>query len=146
MKEEDRGESELLPLGAARVARPGRDVTLVTVSKSVHDALAAAETLAADGIEVEVIDLRTLRPVDYDTVRRSVQKTNRLMVVEEGPRTGGWSGEILGELSEIAIEHIDDAWRLTTLDLPTPYSPTLEDAFLPTTEPIVASIKQHLDR
>jgi len=147
VKEEsvDDGEA-LIPLGSARTVRAGGDLTLVTVSKSVHDALAAAEELSGDGVEVEVIDLRTLRPLDHDTVRESVQRTNRLMVVEEGPRTGGWSGEVLGELTETALEHLDDAWRLTTADAPTPYSPTLEDAFLPTTEPIIASIREHLGR
>jgi acetoin:2,6-dichlorophenolindophenol oxidoreductase subunit beta len=126
---------ELIEIGRARVVRPGGDLTVVTVSKSVHDALAAAEELsAADGIELEVIDLRTLRPLDHDTVAESVKRTNRLLVVEEGPRTGGWSGEVLGELTETALEYLDDVWRLTTPDTPTPYSPTLEDAFLPTGE------------
>ncbi|HLI58698.1 MAG TPA: alpha-ketoacid dehydrogenase subunit beta [Solirubrobacteraceae bacterium] len=144
LKEDDPGDGEeLIPLGRARTVRPGADLTLVAVSKSVHDALAAAESLAGE-VDVEVIDLRTLRPLDHDAVRESVQRTNRLMVVEEGPRTGGWSGEILGELAETALEHLDDAWRLTTADAPTPYSPTLEDAFLPTTDPIIASIREHL--
>lgn len=146
VKEETAGEGEeLIPLGRARTVRAGSDLTLVTVSKSVHDALAAAEELRGE-VDVEVIDLRTLRPLDHDAVRASVQRTNRLMVVEEGPRTGGWSGEVLGELTETALEHLDDAWRLTTPDGPTPYSPTLEDAFLPTAEPIVASIRDHLGR
>ena len=83
--------------------REGGDLTVATASKSVHDALAAAEELAADGIELEVIDLRTLRPLDRDTVRASVKRTNRLLVVEEGPRTGGWSGEVLGDLAQDAL-------------------------------------------
>jgi pyruvate/2-oxoglutarate/acetoin dehydrogenase E1 component len=145
LKEEvDADAVEPIEIGRARVARSGGDLTVVTVSKSVHDALAAAEELSSDGIELEVIDLRTLRPLDHDTVAESVKTTNRLMVVEEGPRTGGWSGEVLGELTETALEHLDDAWRLTTPDAPTPYSPTLEDAFLPTTEHIVASVREHL--
>ncbi len=135
---------EAEPLGVARVVREGRDVTVATVSKSVHDALAAAETLAGDGLELEVIDLRTLRPLDRDTVRASVIRTSRLMVVEEGPRTGGWSGEVLGDLAQDALEHLDDVWRLTTPDAPIPYSPTLEDAFLPAADHIVASVREHL--
>jgi pyruvate/2-oxoglutarate/acetoin dehydrogenase E1 component len=135
---------ETEPLGVARVVREGRDVTVATVSKSVHDALAAAETLAGDDLELEVIDLRTLRPLDRDTVRASVIRTNRLMVVEEGPRTGGWSGEVLGDLAQDALEHLDDVWRLTTPDAPIPYSPTLEDAFLPAADHIVASVREHL--
>jgi acetoin:2,6-dichlorophenolindophenol oxidoreductase subunit beta len=137
---------EIEPLGVARVVREGRDLTVATVSKSVHDALAAAETLAGDGLELEVLDLRTLRPLDRDTVCASVKRTNRLLVVEEGPRTGGWSGEVLGDLAQDALEHLDDAWRLTTPDSPIPYSPTLEDAFLPSADHIVASVREHLAR
>jgi acetoin:2,6-dichlorophenolindophenol oxidoreductase subunit beta len=147
VKEEVSGDGpETEPLGAARVVREGRALTLATASKSVHDALAAAETLAHDGIELEVIDLRTLRPLDRDAVCASVKRTNRLLVVEEGPRTGGWSGEVLGDLAQDALEHLDDAWRLTTPDAPIPYSPTLEDAFLPAADHIVASVREHLAR
>jgi acetoin:2,6-dichlorophenolindophenol oxidoreductase subunit beta len=145
IKEEvDEHPSDVLPLGRARIVREGEDLTLVTVMKGVHDAAAAADQLSADGIELEIIDLRTLRPLDRDTVAESVRKTNRLMVVEEGPRTGGWSGEILGQLAEDALEHLDDAWRLTTPDSPIPYSPTLEDAFLPSTGHIIASVREHI--
>ena len=144
VKEEVGDGPEIEPLGAARIVREGRDLTVATASKSVHDALAAAETLAGDGVELEVVDLRTLRPLDRDTVRESVQRTNRLLVVEEGPRTGGWSGEVLGDLAQDALEHLDDAWRLTTADVPIPYSPTLEDAFLPAADDIVTSVREHL--
>jgi pyruvate/2-oxoglutarate/acetoin dehydrogenase E1 component len=146
VKEEVGDGPEIEPLGVARIVREGRDLTVATASKSVHDALAAAETLAVDGVELEVVDLRTLRPLDRDTVRESVQRTNRLLVVEEGPRTGGWSGEILGDLAQDALEHLDDAWRLTTADVPIPYSPTLEDAFLPGADDIVTSVREHLAR
>jgi pyruvate/2-oxoglutarate/acetoin dehydrogenase E1 component len=146
VKEEVGDGPEIEPLGVARIVREGRDLTVATASKSVHDALAAAETLAGDGVELEVVDLRTLRPLDRDTVRESVQRTNRLLVVEEGPRTGGWSGEVLGDLAQDALEHLDDAWRLTTADVPIPYSPTLEDAFLPGADDIVASVREHLAR
>jgi pyruvate/2-oxoglutarate/acetoin dehydrogenase E1 component len=147
IKEEISGDGpETEPLGAARIVREGRDLTVATAAKSVHDALAAAETLSRDGVELEVIDLRTLRPLDRDTVCASVKRTNRLLVVEEGPRTGGWSGEVLGDLAQDALEHLDDAWRLTTPDAPIPYSPTLEDAFLPSAEHIVASVREHLAR
>jgi len=93
---------------------------------------------------VEVIDLRTLRPLDRDTVLESVRRTNRLLVVEEGPRTGGWAGGILADVAEDALEYLDDVWRLTTDDAPIPYSPPLEDAFLPSAERIVASVHDHL--
>jgi acetoin:2,6-dichlorophenolindophenol oxidoreductase subunit beta len=145
IKEEvDDGPDEVAVLGRARIVREGADLTVVTAMKGVHDALAAAQELSADGIELEIIDLRTLRPLDRDTVAGSVKKTNRMMVVEEGPRTGGWSGEILGQLAEDALEHLDDAWRLTTPDAPIPYSPRLEDAFLPSAEHIIASVREHL--
>ena len=146
VKEEVADDPEIEPLGVARVVRAGRDLTVATASKSVHDALAAAETLAGDGLELEVVDLRTLRPLDRDTVCASVKRTNRLLVVEEGPRTGGWSGEVLGDLAQDALEHLDDAWRLTTPDAPIPYSPTLEDAFLPSADHIVTSVREHLAR
>ena len=147
IKEEISGDGpETEPLGAARIVREGRDLTVATAAKSVHDALAAAETLVQDGLELEVIDLRTLRPLDRDTVCASVKRTNRLLVVEEGPRTGGWSGEVLGDLAQDALEHLDDAWRLTTPDAPIPYSPTLEDAFLPSGETIAAVVSERLSR
>jgi acetoin:2,6-dichlorophenolindophenol oxidoreductase subunit beta len=131
---------EEVPLGLARVARPGGDVTIVSAMKGVHDALAAAEDLAGRGVEAEVVDLRTIRPLDVDTVVESVERTNRLLVVEEGPETGGWAGEVLARVTERALGSLDVAWRLTTPDLPIPYSPTLENAFLPGPAAIVESV------
>jgi acetoin:2,6-dichlorophenolindophenol oxidoreductase subunit beta len=127
-------------LGEAAVVREGSDVTLVTAMKSVHDALEAAERLQADGISVEVIDLRTLRPIDVDTVVASVRKTNRIVVVEEGPLTGGWAGEVLACVTEQALGHLDDAWRIATPNTPIPYSPPLEDAFIPGAGAIAAAV------
>jgi len=91
-----------------------------------------------------VIDLRTLRPLDVDTVVASVEATNRLLVVEEGPLTGGWAGEVLAQVAERALGHVDVAWRLATADLPIPYSPPLEDAFLPGPEAIAESVRPRL--
>ena len=118
-------------LGEAAVVREGTDVTLVTAMKGVHDGLEAAAELEADGISVEVVDLRTLRPFDLETVLASVRKTSRIVVVEEGPVTGGWAGEVLASVVEHGLGHLDDAWRIATPDTPIPYSPPLEDAFLP---------------
>jgi pyruvate/2-oxoglutarate/acetoin dehydrogenase E1 component len=126
------------------VVREGSDVTVVTAMKSVHDALAAAERLDGDGISVEVIDLRTLRPIDVETILISVRKTNRIVVVEEGPLTGGWAGEVLACVTEQALGYLDDAWRIATPNTPIPYSPPLEDAFLPGTDRIVAEIQRRL--
>jgi pyruvate/2-oxoglutarate/acetoin dehydrogenase E1 component len=135
---------EVAELGRAAVRRSGADVTLVSAMKPVHDCLEAAERLAQAGIDAEVIDLRTLRPFDKDTVLASVARTNRLVVVEEGPRTGGWAGEVLATVVEEALENLDDAWRIATADQPIPYSPTLEDAFLPSAETIAAQVRERL--
>jgi len=131
-------------LGEAKVVREGTDVTLVAAMKSVHDGLEAAEALEQDRISVEVIDLRTLRPFDAETVLASVRKTNRIVVVEEGPLTGGWAGEVLATVTEQALGHLDDAWRLATPNTPIPYSPPLEDAFLPGPERIAEEIRRRL--
>ena len=134
------GGDEPLPLGKAAIVREGDDVTLVTAMKSVHDALAAADLLSAQGVSAEIVDLRTLRPVDIETIVRSIEKTHRVAVIEEGPLTGGWAGEVLALVTEHALGEIDDAWRIATADSPIPYSPPLEDAFLPGAERIAADV------
>ena len=131
-------------IGTAEVRREGGDVTIVSALRAVHESLAAAETLAERGIEAEVVDLRTIRPLDADTVLQSVAKTNRLVVVEEGPLTGGWAGEVLAVATERALEHLDDAWRIATPDTPIPYSPPLEDAHLPGAERIASEIERRI--
>ncbi len=131
-------------LGSAAVVRAGRDLTIVSAMKGVHDSLAAAEELAAEGIDAEVIDLRTLRPLDSTTVLASVAKTNRLVAVEEGPLTGGWAGEVLAIVAERGLDSLDDTWRIATADTPIPYSPPLEDAFLPGPDRIAAEIRTRL--
>jgi pyruvate/2-oxoglutarate/acetoin dehydrogenase E1 component len=133
-------------LGKARVVREGQDVTIVTAMKGVHDSLEAADTLERDGMSAEVIDLRTLRPLDVETVVASVKKTNRIAVVEEGPQTGGWAGEVLASVTERALGYLDDGWRIATPDTPIPYSPPLEDAFLPGADRIVTEIRRRLRR
>ena len=131
-------------LGEAAVVREGRDITLVAAMKSVHDGLEAANALEEDRVSVEVIDLRTLRPFDLETVLTSVRKTGRIVVVEEGPLTGGWAGEVLASVTEHALGYLDDAWRIATPDTPIPYSPPLEDAFLPGPDRIAAEIRHRL--
>ena len=135
---------EVIPLGRARIAREGADLTIVSIGKGVADCLAAAERLAADGIDAEVVDLRTMRPLDVETVLQSVTKTNRILVVEEGPRTGGWSTGVLGAVAERGLHDLDDAWILATPETPVPYSPTLEDAFLPDGDAIVETVEARL--
>ena len=94
------------------------------------------------GIEAEVIDLRTLRPLDLDSVLESVARTNRLLAVEEGPATGGWAAGLLGQVAEHGLHDLDDAWLLTTGELPIPYSPTLEDAFIPGAAAIASTVRE----
>jgi pyruvate/2-oxoglutarate/acetoin dehydrogenase E1 component len=146
MKEEvaEGGESAVAELGRAAVVREGADVTLVSCMKGVHDCLAAAELLAESGVDAEVIDLRTIRPLDRETILASLAKTNRLCVVEEGPVTGGWAGEVLSVAIEGALHDVDDAWRIATDDQPIPYSPPLEDAFLPSADSIATSVRERL--
>jgi pyruvate/2-oxoglutarate/acetoin dehydrogenase E1 component len=134
----------IIPLGQAGIAREGDDLTIVSVGKGVPDALAAADALAADGLSAEVVDLRTLRPLDVVTVLESVAKTNRLLAVEEGPRTGGWAAVLLGVVAEEGLHDLDDAWIVATGETPIPYSPTLEDAFLPQTDTILDSVRSRL--
>jgi pyruvate/2-oxoglutarate/acetoin dehydrogenase E1 component len=144
VKDEMPGTIEAIPLGQARIAREGDDLTIVSIGKGVRDALAAAEQLAGDGVDAEVVDLRTLRPLDLTTVLESVEKTNRLLAVEEGPRTGGWATGVLGAVAEAALHDLDDAWIVATDETPIPYSPTLEDAFMPDADTIVADVRGRL--
>jgi acetoin:2,6-dichlorophenolindophenol oxidoreductase subunit beta len=138
------GDDVVIPLGVANVARAGEDITIVSAGKGAADALKAAEALADDGIDAEVIDLRTLRPLDVDTVLTSVAKTNRLVAVEEGPRTGGWATGLLGAVTEKGLHDLDDAWIVATDETPVPYAPTLEDAFLPDADKIASSVRERL--
>ena len=135
---------EPLPIGRAHLRREGTDATLVSAMKGVHDCLAAAELLAADGIEAEVLDLRTLRPLDAGAIAAALSRTNRLAIVEEGPLTGGWAGEVVALAVEHGLHDVDDVWRIATADQPIPYSPTLEDAFLPGAERIAGEVRARL--
>jgi acetoin:2,6-dichlorophenolindophenol oxidoreductase subunit beta len=137
-------DGDLVPIGVARVAREGTDITIVSAMNGVHQSLKAAELLAAEGIAAEVIDLRTLRPLDIATVVGSVAKTSRIVVVEEGPLTGGWAGEVIARVVEDGLGDLDDAWRIATADSPVPYSPPLEDAFLPSAERIAREVRARL--
>jgi pyruvate/2-oxoglutarate/acetoin dehydrogenase E1 component len=134
-------DGELVPLGSARVAREGSDMTIVSATSRSAAFSDSCTVFIADGIEAEVIDLRTLRPLDIPTVLASVQKTNRIVVVEEGPLTGGWAGEVLARVTEEGLGDLDDAWRIATAESPVPYSPPLEDAFLPNAARISAEIR-----
>lgn len=128
------------PLGRARVHRPGSDLTIVTYGMMVHESQAAATTLAEEGVDVEIIDLRTLSPLDEQAIIDSVKKTSRLLVVHEDTRTGGIAGEIAMRVNEQAFEFLDaPILRVTAIDTPVPYSPPLEDYFLPGAPDIVSA-------
>jgi pyruvate/2-oxoglutarate/acetoin dehydrogenase E1 component len=135
---------ETLPLGEAAVVREGTDVTLVSVSKGVRDCLRAAAELAERGVECEVVDLRSLRPLDTRTVLESVAKTNRIVAVEEGPMIGGWSAGLLGMVAAEGLHDLDDVWDIACPETPIPYSPTLEDEFIPAEGRIVAEVAARL--
>ena len=134
------GVDELVPPGEASIVREGSDLTIVTAMKGVPDALEAAERLAGQGVDAEVLDLRSFRPLDVEAIVSSAERTSRVLVVEEGPRTGGWAAGVLAVLAEDALGDLDDVWRLTTPDLPIPYSPPLEKEFLPGPEAIESAV------
>jgi pyruvate dehydrogenase E1 component beta subunit len=128
----------LAPLGKAHVLREGKDITVVSYSKCIFDAMAAAEALENEGIDTEVIDLRTLSPLDLDTVVTSVKKTGKAIIVYEGWRTGGAGAEIAARIYEAAFDHLDaPVERVATLDTPLPYNARLEKAALPSAADIV---------
>jgi pyruvate dehydrogenase E1 component beta subunit len=135
-------EPYAVPFGVADVKRPGKDVTIVAYLRQVHTALRAAEELAKEGIEVEVVDLRSLRPLDTDTVVESVMKTNRAVVVEEGWKTGGFGAEIAAAIMEQAFDHLDaPVMRVAGEEVPMPYNRDLEQAALPSPRKVVDAVK-----
>jgi len=137
IKEELPTEDYVVPIGKAAVRRAGRDLTVVTYGAMVYTALEAAKTLEAEGIDVEVVDLRTLFPMDEETVLESVAKTNKAILLHEATRTGGIGAEIAAVLSERCFEYLDGPLvRVTAPDTPVPYSPPLEEAFLPNAEKV----------
>jgi len=134
-------EEYLLPLGVADVKRPGRDVTIVAWSRMVIEALKAAEILANEGIEAEVIDLRTLDPLDFDTVLTSVARTRRAVIAEEGWRNVGMGAELAARLQEHIFYELDaPVQRVAAADVPTPYAKNLEKLALPDAQRIVEAV------
>ncbi len=142
-KEELPAEEYTVPLGKAVVRRPGRDLTIVSYAAMMHTSLEAAELLSKEGIEAEVIDLRTLLPLDRETLLASVKQTNKLLVVHEDTRTGGIAGEIAALVCEGAFEDLDGPIvRVTSLDTPVPFSPPLEERFLPNVSRVVDAARE----
>jgi pyruvate/2-oxoglutarate/acetoin dehydrogenase E1 component len=132
-----------VPIGKAITRHEGSDLTILSYAAMAHTALEAAAELAKEGIEAEVIDLRTLVPLDTEAILASVKKTNKLLIVHEDTRTGGIAGEIASLVCENAFDELDGPIeRVTALDTPVPYAPTLEDHFLPNVAKIVAAARK----
>jgi len=135
----------VIPIGKSRIQRPGKDVTVVTYSKGVEISMKAAEELAKDGIEVEVVDLRSLRPLDMDPVIESFKKTNRAVVVEEGWKSFGVGSEVSARIYEQAFDFVDaPVRRVAQKEVPLPYNRTLEQSALPQVADVVAAVKEVL--
>ena len=135
---------DTLPLGEAAVVREGTDVTLVVHLQGRARLPARGGELAEKGVSAEVVDLRSLRPLDTGTVLRSVAKTNRVVMVEEGPLIGGWAANLLGIVAAEGLHDLDDAWVIACPETPIPYSPSLENAFLPNEGRIVGEVSSRL--
>jgi 2-oxoisovalerate dehydrogenase E1 component len=131
-----------IPLGQAAIRRPGKDVTIVATQMMVSQALQAATRLEAEGLSAEVIDPRTLRPLDLETIVASVKRTSRLVVVHEGWKFGGFGGEIAASVTEAAFDWLDaPVVRVGALDVPMPFNDRLERTVIPSAERIVAAVK-----
>jgi pyruvate dehydrogenase E1 component beta subunit len=134
-------------MGRAQIVRPGRDVTLAAYSRMTHVAIEAAAELEKEGIQAEVVDLRSLRPLDEDTLVASVERTHRLVVVHEGWPYGGVGAEVADRVQRLAFDALDaPILRVATLDVPMPYSAKLEQACMPQPERVVAAVKRLLSR
>ena len=143
IKEEIPSEDYTVPLGKAIVRREGRDLTILSYAAMAHTSLEAAAQLEKEGIDAEVIDLRTLLPLDKETILASVKKTSKLLVVHEDTRTGGIAGEIAALVCSEAFEDLDGPiLRVTSLDTPVPYSPPLEEHFLPNPQKVAAAARE----
>ena len=138
IKEEVPADDYVVPLGKARIARAGSEISVITYAAMVHTALEAAELLAKEGIDLEVVDLRTLAPLDRDAIVQTVKKTNKVIILHEDTRTGGIGGEIAAIINEEAFDDLDGPIvRITALDTPVPFSPPQEEYFLPQLKDVV---------
>ena len=138
IKEEVPTEDYVVPLGKARVARQGRDISVITYAAMVHLAIEAAELLAKEGIDLEIIDLRTLAPLDREAIATTVSKTNKVIILHEDTRTGGIGGEIAAIINEASFDDLDGPIvRIAALDTPVPFSPPQEGHFLPSLRDLV---------
>jgi len=133
----------IVEIGKARTARAGRDVSIITFGAQVLTALDAAEELEKEGLDIEVIDLRTLAPLDKESILASVKKTSRALILHEASLTGGIGGEISAIISQEAFEWLDaPVVRVASIDTPVPYSPPLEDYYLPQVNDVVEAARK----
>jgi pyruvate dehydrogenase E1 component beta subunit len=138
-------DPEPVPLGSAHTARAGSDVTIVALSRLVDEALVAADRLAREGIEADVIDPRTLVPLDLDAIVESVRRTNRLVVAHEAVEHGGFGAEIAAQVGAVAFDFLDaPIARVGAPFAPIPLSPPLEDAYLPGADDVVGAVRAML--
>lgn len=135
-------EDYTVPIGKADLKRKGNDITVITYGTGVHWALEAAETMAKERVEVEVVDLRTLLPLDKGTILNSVKKTGKVLIVHEDTLTGGIGGEVAALIAEHAFQYLDaPIKRIASIDTPVPYAPTLEEFFLPNAEKVLDALR-----
>jgi pyruvate dehydrogenase E1 component beta subunit len=135
----------VIPIGKSKIQRPGKDVTIVTYSKGLEISMKAADELAKGGIEVEIVDLRSLRPLDMEPVIESFKKTNRAVVVEEGWKSFGVGAEVSARIYEQAFDYVDaPIRRVAQKEVPLPYNRTLEQSALPQVEDVIAAVKEVL--
>jgi 2-oxoisovalerate dehydrogenase E1 component beta subunit len=143
IKEDIPTDDYIVPLGKARVARSGRDLSVITYAAMVHVALEAAEQLSKEGIELEVFDLRTLSPLDREAIAETVRRTNKVLILHEDVRTGGIAGEISAIINEEVFDDLDGPIvRLTALDTPVPFSPPQEEFFLPKVSDVIREARK----
>ncbi len=145
IKEEVPDGDWIVPIGKARLARTGRDLSIVTYGAMLHVALDAAARLEAEGIEIEVLDLRTIKPLDQDAILASARKTHRVLVLTEEQTTGSVAGEVAARVGELAFAWLDaPVSRFCCPDTPVPFSPTMEEFYLPNAEKLVAKVRDLL--
>src|SRR5690242_9169 len=143
IKEDLPAEDYTVPLGKARVARQGRDLSIITYAAMLHVALEAAEILAKEGVEAEILDLRTLLPLDREAISATVRRTNKVIILHEDTRTGGIAGEVSAVINEEVFDELDGPIvRITARDTPVPFSPPLEDYFLPKVTDVVREARR----
>jgi 2-oxoisovalerate dehydrogenase E1 component beta subunit len=143
IKEELPEEDYVTPIGKAAVRRQGRDIVLLTYGAMLHTALEAASQLASEGIELEVVDLRSLVPLDRETIFESVKRVSKVMILHEDTRTGGMGAELAALIAEESFDDLDGPiMRVTAPDTPVPYSPPLEDAFIPQPDDVVEAARR----